>query len=73
MLFYGDLVYNFKIIVGKPSFSDQFKRLLNVIKEWDIMRQSVCLFVNPIRVDSYGFPFNCTTVDQASDLMTVLT
>ena len=24
--FYGDLVYNFKRIVGKPSFSDQLKR-----------------------------------------------
>ena len=25
-IFYGDLVYKFKIIVGKPNFSDQFKR-----------------------------------------------
>ena len=27
----------------------------------------------PITVDSYGFFFNCTTVGQASDLMTALT
>ena len=33
----------------------------------DIMRQSACLFVNPIMVYSYGFLFNCTTVGQASD------
>ena len=34
-VFYGDLVNKFKIIVGNPNFSDQFKkRLLNVIKEW---------------------------------------
>ena len=25
-IFYGDLVYKFKCIVGKPNFSDQFKR-----------------------------------------------
>ena len=25
-IFYGDLVYKFKRIVGKPNFSDQFKR-----------------------------------------------
>ena len=37
------------------------------------MRQSVCLVVNPITVDSYGFLFICTMVSQASDLMTALT
>ena len=34
-VFYGDLVYKFQRIVGTPRFSDQFERLLNVIKEWD--------------------------------------
>ena len=29
------------------------------------MRQSACLFVSPITVDSYGFLFDCTTVGQA--------
>ena len=29
-VFYGDLVYKFKRIVGKPSLCDQFK-----MKEWD--------------------------------------
>ena len=38
----------------------------------DIMRQSVCLVVNPIMVCSYGFFFNCTTVGQASDSMKTL-
>ena len=48
---------------------------VNVTVEYnmDIMRQSACLVVNPITVDSYGFLFNCTTVGQASDLMTALT
>ena len=31
-IFYGDLVYKFKRIVGKPNFSDKFKnKLSNVI------------------------------------------
>ena len=27
-IFYGDLVYKFKRIVGKPNFSDQFKMIV---------------------------------------------
>ena len=34
---------------------------------------AVCLVVNPITVDIYGFLFNCTTVGHTSDLMTTLT
>ena len=30
-IFYGDLVYKFKRIIGKPNFSDQFKKIVNVI------------------------------------------
>ena len=30
-VFYGDLVYK----VGKSNFSDQFKNISNVMKEWD--------------------------------------
>ena len=45
-VFYGDLVYKFGIIVGKPSFSDQFKKIIKrytrkkVRYNIDIMRQS---------------------------------
>ena len=70
-IFYGDLVYKFKRIVGKSDFSDQLK---NIVKRYirvgynlDIMRQSVCLVLNPITVYRYGFLFNCTTMGQASD------
>ena len=76
-IFYGDLVYKFKRIVGKPNFSDQFKkiikRFIRVGYNLDIMRQSACLVLNPITVYSYGFLFTCTTVGQASDSMTALT
>ena len=74
---FGDLVYKFKRIVGKPNFSDQFKKIvkryIRVGYNLDIMRQSACLVLNPITVYSYGFLFNCTTVGQASDSMTALT
>ena len=67
----------FKRIVGKPNFSDQFKKIvkryIRVGYNLDIMRQSACLVLNPITVYSYGFLFNCTTVGQASDSMTALT
>ena len=76
-IFYGDLVYKFKRIVGKPNFSDQFKKIvkryIRVGYNLDIMPQSACLVLNSITVYSYGFLFNCTTVGQASDSMTALT
>ena len=76
-IFYGDLVYTFKRIVGKPNFSDQFKKIvkryIRVGYNLDVMRQSACLVLNPITVYSYGFLLNCTTVGQASDSMTALT
>ena len=76
-IFYGDLVYKFKRIVGNTGFSDQFKKIVKryvrVGYNLDIMRQSACLVLNPITVYSYGFLFNCTTVGQASDSLTALT
>ena len=68
-IFYGDLVYKFKRIVGKHNFSNKFK---NIVKRYirvgynlDIMGQSACLVLNKIKVCGYGFLFNCTTVGQA--------
>ena len=76
-IFYGDFVYKFKRIVGKPKFSDQFKKIvkryIRVGYNLNIMRQSACLVLYPITVYSYGFLFNYTTVGQASDSMTALT
>ena len=46
-IFYGDLVYKFTRIVGKPNFIDQFKkkvkRYIRVGYNLDNMRQSACL------------------------------
>ena len=76
-IFYGDLVYKFKRIVGNPNFRDQFKKIakryIKLGNNLDVMQQPVCLVLNPITVYSYGFLFNCTTLGQASDSMTALT
>ena len=63
------LFFTLERIVGKPNFSDQFKKIINCYKrvgyKMDIMRQSACLVVNTITVYSYCFLFNYTTVGQA--------
>ena len=64
-IFYGDLDYKFKRIVGKLNLSEQFKKIIKryikVGYNLDVMRQSTCLVLNPVTVYSYGFLFNCTT------------
>ena len=35
----------------------------------NVMRQSACLVINPIKVDGYAAFFNCSPVDRASDSM----
>ena len=75
-VFYGDLVYRFKRIVGKPSFNDQFEKKIKRFKRGIQYgyHATVCKpGCKPITVYSYGFLFNCTTVDQASDSMMALT
>ena len=71
--FYGDLVYKFKKIRGMTEFSDQFRKIIIRYKRigynLNVMRQSACLVINPITVDSYAALFNCTPVDRASDSM----
>ena len=71
--YYGDLVYKFKKIRGMTDFSDQFRKIIMRYKRigynLNVMRQSACLVINPITVDSYAALFNCTPVDRASDSM----
>ena len=51
LVFNGYSVLKFKRIVGKPNFSEQFKKIIkrykNVGHKIDIMRQSATLVVNP--------------------------
>ena len=72
--FYGVFVYRIRKNVGKPYFAEQFRKLINRYKRIGynsyINRQTACLVVNPITVDSYALLFNYTTVVRASDSMT---
>ena len=67
--FYGDLLYRFRKIVGKLTVLEQFRKLIKRYKRigysLDIMRQTACLVVNPIIVDSCASRFNSTTAVQA--------
>ena len=59
--FYGDLVYNFRKIIGKNDFSHHFKKISVRYKtigyNIDVLRQTACLVVNPIKVNSFVYLF----------------
>ena len=69
--FYGDLVYKIRKIIGKNDFHYHFKKVIVRCKKIgyniDLLLQTACLVVNPIKVNSYAYLFNCTTVGRASD------
>ena len=69
--FYGDLVYKFRKIIGKNDFPYHFKKIVVRYKKIgyniNVMRQTACLVVNPIKVNSFAYLFNCTTVGRTSD------
>ena len=69
--FYGDLVYKFRIINGKNDFPYHFKKIIVRYKKIgyniDVLQQTACLVVNPIKVSSFAYLFNCTTVGRASN------
>ena len=63
------LIVNYPILDGDGSCSPSN----GVYTGMDSMRQSACLVINPITVNSYSFIFNKTRVGQASVSMTALT
>ena len=69
--FYGDLVYKFRKIISKNDFPYHFKKMVVRYKkigyDIDVLRQTACLVVNPIKVNSFASLFTCTTVVRASD------
>ena len=70
--FYGDLVYKFrKIITSKNDFPYHFKKIVVRYKKIgyniNVMRQTACLVVNPIKVNSFAYLFNCITEGRTSD------
>ena len=69
--FNGDLMYKFRKIIGKNYFLFHFKKIIVRYKKIgyniDVLRQTACLVVNSIKVNSFAYLFNCTTVGPASD------
>ena len=69
--FYGDLVYKFRKIIGKNDFPYHFKKIIVRYKKIgyniNVMLQTACLVVNPIKVNSFAYLFNYTTVGGTSD------
>ena len=69
--FYGNLMYKFRKIISKYNFPYHFKKINVRYKKIgyniDVLRQTACLVVNPIKVNSFAYLFNCTTVGRASD------
>ena len=69
--FYGDLVYKFRKIIGKYDFPYYFKTIIVRYKKIgyniDVLRQTACLVVKPIKVNYFACLFESTTVSRASD------
>ena len=55
--FYGDVVYKFRQIIGKNDFPYHFKMIIVRYKKNGyniaVLRQTACLVVNPIKVNSF--------------------
>ena len=65
--FYGDLVYKFRKIIGTNDFPYYFKKIIVCYEKTgyniDVLRQTSCLVVNPIKINSFAYLFNCTKVE----------
>ena len=57
--------------MGRTDFYDQFRKVIIRYKrigyELNVMRQSACLVINKITIDSFTVLFNCTSLDRTSD------
>ena len=55
------------------DFSDQLRKIIMRYKRighnLNVLRQSACLVIKPIKVDGYAALFNCTPVDRALDFI----
>ena len=67
----GTWCINTEKIIGKNDFPYHFKNIIVRYKKIGyniyVLRQTVCLVVYPIKVNSFAYLFNCTAVGRASD------
>ena len=58
-------------IIGKYDFPYHLKKIIvrkkKIDYNIDLLRQTVCLFVIPIKVNNFAYLFDCTTVGRASN------
>ena len=54
-----------------PYFKKIIVRYKKIVNNIDVLRQTACLVVNPIKVNSFAYLFNCMAVGRASDRMKV--
>ena len=66
-------MYKFRKIIGDYDydFPYHFKKIIVRSKKigynMDVLRHTACLVVNPIKVNSFAYLFDCTTVGRALD------
>ena len=69
-------MYQFKKIIAKYEFPYLFKKITARFRKIDynieVLRQTACLVISPIKVNSFAYLFDCTTIGRASDRITVL-
>ena len=62
---------NSEKIIGKYDFPYHFKKIIVRYKKIgyniDVLRQTACLVVDPIKVNNFAYLFDCTMVGRASD------
>ena len=59
----------FRKIIGKYDFPNHFRKTIvrykKICYNIDVLRQTACLIVNQIKVNSFAYPFDCTAVGRA--------
>ena len=69
--FYGDLVFKFRKMIGKYDFPYHFNKIFvrykNIGYNTYFLRKTACLVVKSIKINSFAYVLNFTTVGRASD------
>ena len=64
-------MYKFRIIIDEYDFPYHYKKIVarykNIGYNIDVLRQTACLVVNPIKVNNFAYLFDRTAVGRAPD------
>ena len=63
--FHGDLMYKFRKIIGKYDFPYHLKKIIvryyKIGYNINVLRQTLCLIVNPVKDNNFAYLFDCTS------------